>query len=93
MPDFRWALLGPGRIARRFAHALRELPDTRLAVVVSRDEQRAADFARGWCEPGDARMNFPGKPSGNWTWRLKPGALLNELARRLLELNRSFARI
>jgi predicted dehydrogenase len=54
--EFRWALLGPGRIARRFAHALRELPDTRLAVVVGRDEQRAAEFARHWCEPGDARV-------------------------------------
>lgn len=40
----------------------------------------------------DARMNFPGRPSGNWSWRLKPGALLNELARRLLELNRSYGR-
>ena len=41
----------------------------------------------------EARMNFPGKPSGNWTWRLKPGALLSELAKRLLDLNRTYARI
>ena len=41
----------------------------------------------------EARMNFPGKASGNWAWRLKPGALLNELSKRLLELNRSYGRI
>ena len=41
----------------------------------------------------EARMNFPGKASGNWSWRLKPGALNDELARRLLELNKIYARI
>jgi predicted dehydrogenase len=54
--EFRWALLGPGRIARRFAHALRELPDTRLAVVIGRDQARAQAFAEQWCEPGTARV-------------------------------------
>ena len=39
-----------------------------------------------------ARMNFPGKASGNWAWRLKPGTLLNELAKRLLDMNRSYGR-
>lgn len=41
----------------------------------------------------DARMNFPGKAAGNWAWRLKPGTLLNELAKKLVELNRSYGRI
>lgn len=41
----------------------------------------------------DARMNFPGKASGNWAWRLKPAMLLNELSKRLLDLNRSYGRI
>ncbi len=31
----------------------------------------------------DARMNFPGRPEGNWTWRLVDGQLSDELARRI----------
>ncbi len=39
---------------------------------------------------GEARMNFPGKPSGNWTWRAKKGFPSNGLAAKILELtNRS----
>jgi predicted dehydrogenase len=53
--DFRWAIVGPGRIARRFADAVHKLPDTRLAVVIGRDEQRAREFADAWCEPGITR--------------------------------------
>jgi predicted dehydrogenase len=55
MADFRWAIVGPGRIARRFAHAVRDLPDARLAVVIGRDEGRAREFADAWCEPGITR--------------------------------------
>ena len=32
----------------------------------------------------DARMNRPGQTSGNWSWRLEPGQLTDELAARLL---------
>jgi predicted dehydrogenase len=42
---FRWGLLGPGRIARRFAHAVRELPGCELAAVAGRDAGRARAFA------------------------------------------------
>jgi 4-alpha-glucanotransferase len=35
---------------------------------------------------GDARMNRPGVPEGNWTWRLERGALTPALARRLRSL-------
>ncbi len=31
---------------------------------------------------GEARMNLPGRPSGNWSWRLLPGQLTPELAAR-----------
>jgi 4-alpha-glucanotransferase len=31
----------------------------------------------------DARMNIPSKPGGNWTWRLRKGALTTELADKL----------
>jgi 4-alpha-glucanotransferase len=30
-----------------------------------------------------ARMNRPGRTKGNWSWRLEPGRLTDELARRL----------
>ena len=45
---FAWALVGPGRIARRFAEAVRGLPDAELAWVVGRDLERAQAFARQW---------------------------------------------
>ncbi|MEO8160515.1 MAG: hypothetical protein ABI588_03775, partial [Arenimonas sp.] len=56
MSEFRWALLGPGRIARRFMHAVRELPDTRVSVVIGRDAERARSFAEEWAEPGKLRF-------------------------------------
>lgn len=56
MADFRWALIGPGSIARRFAQAVHALPDTRLAVVIGRDETRARAFADEWCGAGQARV-------------------------------------
>lgn len=33
----------------------------------------------------EARMNLPGSPSGHWKWRMRPGALSNDDAKRLLE--------
>ena len=35
----------------------------------------------------EARMNFPGIAKGNWQWRLKDGALTQELAQRLRSSN------
>lgn len=46
-----WTVVGPGRIAHRFAQALWTLPGCTLAAVVSRDRQRGEAFARQW---GDA---------------------------------------
>jgi 4-alpha-glucanotransferase len=31
-------------------------------------------------------MNLPGKVSGNWKWRYRPGALRSELSERLKSL-------
>jgi 4-alpha-glucanotransferase len=31
-------------------------------------------------------MNLPGTSSGNWKWRMKPGAVTQELATRLMEM-------
>ena len=40
----------------------------------------------------EARMNLPNSSSGNWTWRLEPSALTEEIAGKLLELTRLFGR-
>jgi predicted dehydrogenase len=41
----RWGLLGPGRIAQRFAQCLSAVPGARLHAVASRDLVRAQQFA------------------------------------------------
>ncbi len=50
--SFGWALVGPGRIARRFAEAVQALSGTHLAVVQGRDLPRAQGFAQDWARPG-----------------------------------------
>ncbi len=46
-----------------------------------------------WLELGDeARINAPGIPAGNWTWRMRPGALTNELAEEILRITRRYGR-
>ncbi|NLX36187.1 MAG: Gfo/Idh/MocA family oxidoreductase [Chloroflexi bacterium] len=42
---FNWGILGPGRIAQRFAADLERLPDARLLAVGSRSAERAESFA------------------------------------------------
>jgi 4-alpha-glucanotransferase len=39
-----------------------------------------------------ARMNFPGRPSGNWSWRMPADALTEHLKGRLLEYNQVYGR-
>jgi 4-alpha-glucanotransferase len=39
-----------------------------------------------------ARMNLPGRAAGNWRWRLAPGQLGAEPARRLRDLTRLYGR-
>jgi predicted dehydrogenase len=46
--DFAWALIGPGRIAHRFAEALAGLPGTHLRSVHGRDPAKVAAFAAQW---------------------------------------------
>ncbi len=41
----RWGIMGPGKIARKFAHDLREVPFAELYAVASRDQKRAEAFA------------------------------------------------
>ena len=42
----RWGILGPGRIAHKFAKDLLTLPDAQLYAVASSDQQRANEFAQ-----------------------------------------------
>ncbi len=39
-----------------------------------------------------ARMNYPGNPSGNWSWRMQAGAASETLLNRIKELNYLYAR-
>ncbi len=41
---------------------------------------------------GGARMNFPGRPAGNWSWRAAPGSLDAPLAGRLRALTGLYGR-
>ena len=41
----------------------------------------------------EARMNVPGKASGNWTWRMLPGSCTAELAQKILEVTREGGRL
>ena len=51
----RWAVLGPGRIARRFASQLPDSVHGRLAAVGSSDPARARTFADEFAEQGSIR--------------------------------------
>ena len=42
----------------------------------------------------EARMNLPGRPGGNWTWRVRPEiALIEELISRIRETNYLYSRL
>lgn len=47
----RWAVLGPGKIAHKFADAFNRVPDARLVAVASRDKTRAGAFAAEFSVP------------------------------------------
>lgn len=42
---YSWGILGPGKIAHRFAAAARNVPGAKVYAVASRDKKRAEDFA------------------------------------------------
>jgi len=41
----------------------------------------------------EARMNYPGNPSGNWTWRMPESAMNESLQRRIWETNWLYGRL
>ena len=49
--DVGWGIVGPGKIAHRFADAVARMPGARLAAVQGRDLARASAFASVWARP------------------------------------------
>ena len=41
----------------------------------------------------EARMNFPGRLGGNWTWRMNKNACNNDMAARIREVNFLYSRL
>ena len=41
----------------------------------------------------EARMNYPGNPSGNWSWRMPQSAMTDMLEAKIKDLNTIYARI
>ena len=53
----RWAIVGPGRIAHRFAQAVQGLPQAQLVAVTGRNAERALAFAHCWQSPGPGAVD------------------------------------
>lgn len=48
---FNWGIVGPGKIAHKFARDLQVLPNARIHAVASRSQERAAAFAGQYDAP------------------------------------------
>lgn len=48
---YKWGIIGPGKIAQKFAAALALVPDACLHAVASRDIEKAKAFAQTWSAP------------------------------------------
>jgi predicted dehydrogenase len=48
---YNWGIIGPGKIARKFADDLQRLPNARLHAVASTSPERAAAFAAAYGAP------------------------------------------
>ncbi|WP_276500241.1 Gfo/Idh/MocA family protein [Terrimonas pollutisoli] len=46
MKIFKWGIIGPGKIAEKFAEALLNCPNAELWAVASRDKERAESFGK-----------------------------------------------
>jgi 4-alpha-glucanotransferase len=79
--DTAAAFLGNGRHWQLIEQALSSR--ARLAIVPAQDVLGLGS---------EARMNKPGRARGNWSWRLRHGALTEELAARLRQATRAAGR-
>lgn len=48
---YNWGIIGPGKIAHKFAQDLSKLDNARLSAVASRSQDRADEFARQYSAP------------------------------------------
>ncbi|OLY93859.1 Predicted dehydrogenase [Cnuella takakiae] len=51
MDTVRWAILGAGKIAHKFAQDIQQVPNARLVAVAARDKERARVFASQYQAP------------------------------------------
>jgi predicted dehydrogenase len=54
----RWAIVGPGRIAHRFAQAVCGLPEAQLVALCARNPQQAQAFADQWAPANGAALQL-----------------------------------
>ena len=51
MKKVRWGIVGPGKIAHRFAEAIQNVEEAELVAVASTDQERAESFAKEYAIP------------------------------------------
>lgn len=82
--------------AKRYMHISSEEGNVwgTIRTCLSSVSQRAMVQMQDFLELGaEGRMNTPGKASGNWSWRAKPGYLTPELAARIRKMNKLYGRL
>jgi predicted dehydrogenase len=84
---FRWGILGPGRIAHRFAQALEEAEGAKLQAVASRSAERAREFSQSYGAPGayDSDEALASDPSIDAVYIATPHRFHHAQARLCLE--------
>ena len=76
------------------AETLEEIPFAILEVGYASPARLVIFQAQDLLElPNSARMNFPSTVGENWKWRLTPGQLTPQLARRVKGLVRASGRM
>jgi 4-alpha-glucanotransferase len=87
-----------GEDERHFYRQYQDRDGTNVAWDLIRTTWRSvAEFALAPMQDflnlgNEARMNYPGNPSGNWTWRMTAGALSESLRERIKEVNYLYER-
>jgi 4-alpha-glucanotransferase len=87
-----------GENERRFYRKYAGRDDTQVAWdLIRMTWMSVADFALAPMQDflnlgNEARMNYPGNPSGNWSWRMQAGALNEPLRERIKEFNYLYER-
>ncbi|GHU69470.1 4-alpha-glucanotransferase [Clostridia bacterium] len=83
------------RFARQYLNMGRQasVPWTMIRAAWSSTANTAIAPIQDFLELGsEARVNVPGIAEGNWSWRMKPGALTDELADKIRVLTELYGR-